>query len=796
MVRNMKLSKCQEITVNELVSKFNPLQKNIIDFQAPTGSGKTFMITNMIDRLISKFPNEKLTFVIATLSSANLPKQMLDNLNDYKKYLHNNFITIERKESPSTKDSKVKDGHYQIMAKRNNILILGTQSFGKGRIFTEEGTINSFINQIKSENYKLIYIRDEAHYGGEAKKENNKFLDYSLEENLSKQLSKTKDESKKFELLMQDAAHFIVKMTATPRGKNDLVLLNEKDLEEDNIILLKKVSKYNEGIDSLKSEEISNNDILELACKKFKEVKNRYANYQEEPFLQNINPAMLIQVRDDYKNKHEEFEKEINNIISILNKNGLTWVKYFGSNDVDSSIRLINNSLRSISRNHSDIDVIIFKIGPATGWNIPRACMLVQLRNVSSDSLNTQTLGRIKRNPNPEADYSNSSIALNYYYYSNIQESSRQRITLVLKNEFKDEKFKVGSIDRFEIEKRVNNPKYLEDLISLLDINELNAEFNRYYNYYKKYKFIVVGEENYGNKKLITTKIQNNIELEIYKENFLLENKTYFSKNIILAIEKWFFTCKRGNRLHDLISVNLMWLIISISKMEQIKSKFSEIINSSKIESKIYKISEKSLPYNNDLLVKENSKEMDIPDAKYAYENLRSKKENSNINYFDSKVETKFLSLLKDYIINNDQNYKIKIWTKNPVFHGLFLEYFDDDNNVSKSFPDFIIKISLNNESKQEHIFYIETKDSNDKSIKISNILKGYKKYFDDKNVPLFDQFSNENLTLIVAKVNQKEKNSINFQGSSSIKNVEKLLNENKEKEKPITFLIDLFNSI
>ncbi|CRH45733.1 Uncharacterised protein [Chlamydia trachomatis] len=95
--------------------------------------------------------------------------------------------------------------------------------------------------------------------------------------------------------------------------------------------------------------------------------------------------------------------------------------------------------------------------------------------------------------------------------------------------------------------------------------------------------------------------------------------------------------------------------------MEQIKSKFSEIINSSKIESKIYKISEKFLPYNNDLLVKENSKEVDIPNAKYAYENLRSKKENSNINYFDSNVETKFLSLLKDYIINNDQNYKIKI---------------------------------------------------------------------------------------------------------------------------------------
>ncbi|WP_235732220.1 DEAD/DEAH box helicase family protein [Mycoplasmopsis felifaucium] len=72
----MKLSNSQAKAVNELVSKFNPTHKSIIDFQAPTGSGKTFMIVNVIDKLISKYPDEKLTFVIATLSSANLPQQM------------------------------------------------------------------------------------------------------------------------------------------------------------------------------------------------------------------------------------------------------------------------------------------------------------------------------------------------------------------------------------------------------------------------------------------------------------------------------------------------------------------------------------------------------------------------------------------------------------------------------------------------------------------------------------------------------------------------------------------------
>ena len=123
----MKLSDCQSKAVNELVSKFDVKNKKIVYFQAPTGSGKTFMIANVIDKLILKYPNDKLTFVIATLSSADLPKQMLENLNEYKNYLTNRELMIERKESPSTTKSKVKDGYYQIQAKKNNVLILGTQ---------------------------------------------------------------------------------------------------------------------------------------------------------------------------------------------------------------------------------------------------------------------------------------------------------------------------------------------------------------------------------------------------------------------------------------------------------------------------------------------------------------------------------------------------------------------------------------------------------------------------------------------------------------------------------------------
>nr|WP_307924151.1 DEAD/DEAH box helicase family protein [Mycoplasmopsis bovis] len=53
-------------------NKYDQDKKKILEFQAPTGSGKTFMIINVIDKLITEYPNEKFTFAIATLSICRL----------------------------------------------------------------------------------------------------------------------------------------------------------------------------------------------------------------------------------------------------------------------------------------------------------------------------------------------------------------------------------------------------------------------------------------------------------------------------------------------------------------------------------------------------------------------------------------------------------------------------------------------------------------------------------------------------------------------------------------------------
>ncbi len=47
----------------------------------------------------------------------------------------------------------------------------------------------------------------------------------------------------------------------------------------------------------------------------------------------------------------------------------------------------------------STIDVIIFKMVISEGWDIPRACMLCQVRKTVSDRLDEQVIGRVRRNP-------------------------------------------------------------------------------------------------------------------------------------------------------------------------------------------------------------------------------------------------------------------------------------------------------------------------------------------------------------------------------------------------------------
>ncbi|WP_322959622.1 DEAD/DEAH box helicase family protein [Mycoplasmopsis felis] len=753
----MELTKAQNSAVSKLVdftwNKLITHKKDSLYFKAPTGSGKTFMILNYIDKLIdlSKYENNlDLVFVIATLSSAELPKQMEESFLEYKYYINNTDLNIQRIESPSNTNKNTKvEKNYQFFAEKNNVYIMGGASFKKNSILREEQAIESFLNEIKQKDYKLIYIRDEAHIGGN--------------------IIKNKDEVK-FEQQMQDNADFVLKMTATPSYDGMIVELSEKELESDKVKLLKSNKQYNINLES--NKDYDNESILKLACQEFKLIKQHYNDHINEKGLIGINPAMLIQVDNDSQNelKNQEFNQQINQIINILEENGLTWVKYFDSKDKNTNIRTKENwTLRDISKNTSPVDVIIFKIGPSIGWNIPRACMLVQLRNISSKNLSIQTIGRIKRNPNPGFDFSINSIANNYYIYSNLNVIDSNTTTAVIKQKYVQEEFPFGYLqsNSNSIEKGIIDiPTYEQKIIEFLNkkfknsndefINEsfFKSSYDEHKHKYLNNNFISSESQSYGSANFITSKIINIIDLQIYLNKLKSKYKKYFTNNINEYL----------NNLYIQMDNNMskQWFDYLVYKdlSNEFKNIYKQtIINQINNQTTQYKIDfNKNLPINI-LIENKDTKNIIKTDESFVYEDL-NKSEISNF-YLDSLAEKIFVDKLKTY----KDMYHLKLWSKNPLPDGISFQYLDDNYELHISFPDFIIKYN-------NHYIYIEIKTykSDIDENKTKTLYEQYKKYIESFN-------SNDyQLTMLICLVDNSS-DKLYFAGSSSIPELnEKLL--------------------
>ncbi len=252
----MELTTLQKRTVEDIV-KFYGKEKEFgkeIHFKAPTGSGKTLMATHVISQIMNNNQHEKLVFIIATISSASLPKAFEEKINQYKSSLPFQDFEVEYIESPSasTNKNKVKDYTPQIRIERNKIYIFGKATFGKGRIFTEQEVIADFVSACKHQGYKVVYIRDEAHIGGE----------------------KSDAGIKTFETLMQNNADFIVKMTATFNNKSTArrVELKEADLKDHTKNDGKWLIKCNAQV--INDETVTDEELIDKAIIKFKIVKD------------------------------------------------------------------------------------------------------------------------------------------------------------------------------------------------------------------------------------------------------------------------------------------------------------------------------------------------------------------------------------------------------------------------------------------------------------------------------------------------------------------------------------------
>lgn len=342
-LQNSAVTKLVNILTNE---------KKEYTFKAPTGSGKTYMMADFMNRIIAA--NEDIVFIVSTLSKSNLAEQ---NYKSFKDLTENGtFPNL----NPYLINSDSSGEASIFIPTDYNIYVLPRDLYKDTAKLKKEGTFLNFLQTMTSTLFdtskgKRIYlIKDECHIAT-----NN------LDE-------------------LQNLFTKIINFSATPklsrRQNPDVEITNE---EAEGAKIIKKV------------EEGDKNATLADALNKLEEIKTEYIN------LLNVNPCLIIQISN--KDKAEE---ELNNIIkpALANHQDLKWI-YISSDEKECDS---NDTIKKLPVSkwkdymklpQSSISIIIFKMVISEGYDIPRACMLYQIRDSQSKQLDEQVMGRVRRNP-------------------------------------------------------------------------------------------------------------------------------------------------------------------------------------------------------------------------------------------------------------------------------------------------------------------------------------------------------------------------------------------------------------
>jgi type III restriction enzyme len=368
----MKNIEYQEAAIEEITStalrflsdKYRA--ESTIIFKAPTGSGKTFIISQTLKQIVKK---SKMQFSFIWISVNSLHEQSKQNLTRYledERLLE--CIGIEDIRNKSIEQNEIVFINWDSLIKDNNIF----------RMDNEIGwNLESVVSNTKEEDREIILIIDESHRTAKAEK--------------------AKD------VIKEIAPRLIIEMTATPLEKSGHLI----DIPIRKVIdqgMIKKEVQINPGAKKIKE----NKELLEIALKKRIQLKKAY-----ESIGLDINPLLLIQIPNKRMGDSTAPEAYMMSLLAEQNvtiSNGKLCLRLSGEN--------IKELDELIKPNNSEVDVLIFKEAIAVGWDCPRAAILFLQREWKQERyiFNVQTLGRILRMPDQIHYYEKPELNIGYVF--------------------------------------------------------------------------------------------------------------------------------------------------------------------------------------------------------------------------------------------------------------------------------------------------------------------------------------------------------------------------------------------
>ena len=360
---------------------FNSKNRKEVVFKAPTGSGKTFMAASLFEELASEHVDVNFCILWACPGKGELHKQSHDAV---KTYLGGNPVCslLEEDFFGSRKFIKNKEIvfiNWEKLIQKDK----GTGAWANNLMKDQEGmNFIDVIDQTKKNGTKVVLVVDESHVGSSAKTRIQEFINTIIIPNI------------------------LLEMSATPLNNHIDVEVSPEDVIKEGMI--KEDVIVNEGIkkeDKSLAEKDSEILILEKGFAKREELVKKYSELNI-----NVNPLVLIQIPnvDEGEAKKiviKDFLRERN----VTEANGKLKLWCDNHDPFDK---------KEIRKNNDITEFLIFKTAVATGWDCPRAHILVKFREGHSETFETQTIGRILRTA--EARSYDDPLLDNAYIFTNI----------------------------------------------------------------------------------------------------------------------------------------------------------------------------------------------------------------------------------------------------------------------------------------------------------------------------------------------------------------------------------------
>lgn len=418
----MQLFPFQEDALAELNKKigkahilWSETDPQVISFSAPTGSGKTIMMTALFEDILfgnaDRLADPDAIFVWLS-DSPMLNAQtrfMIERESDKIKV--RDLVTVD----PTFNAEYLEGGH---------IYFLNTQKLGSDKLLTTPSDMRQYsiwetlANTAKRYPDKLYVVIDEAHRGTatsdkDVKKAHSimqKFIKGSTEDGLPPMplIIGVSATPQRFEKLLEGTSSTVQKVQVSVGAVRDSGLLKDRIIIRfPDMPLMADMS------------------ILKSAVENWAEKCRRWDAYSDAQRERKVNPVLVIQVEDGSANQvtSTDIDVCIDCIEEVIGRHLLPGEAVHTFNGYDT-LTYGNTELRYVEASRIEEDpnirVVFFKMNLSTGWDCPRAETMMSFRSAQDYTFIAQLLGRMIRTPlarhiDSDAELNNVSLFLPYF---------------------------------------------------------------------------------------------------------------------------------------------------------------------------------------------------------------------------------------------------------------------------------------------------------------------------------------------------------------------------------------------